>query len=99
MCRKQPGLAIGCLCERDDGKCVICDSYVRPCTLESRTLLTVGNVRSWKKIVMVAPRLSTSEAPRWIFFTNARSMDLRNANVQLPHIGLALDVGKAAREK
>lgn len=26
-------LAIGRLCEKDDGKCVICDSYVRPCTL------------------------------------------------------------------
>lgn len=25
--------AIGRLCEKDDGKCVICDSYVRPCTL------------------------------------------------------------------
>lgn len=26
-------IAIGRLCEKDDGKCVICDSYVRPCTL------------------------------------------------------------------
>lgn len=26
-------VAIGRLCEKDDGKCVICDSYVRPCTL------------------------------------------------------------------
>lgn len=25
--------AIGRLCEKCDGKCVICDSYVRPCTL------------------------------------------------------------------
>jgi len=33
MCRKQPGVAIGRLCEKCDGKCVICDSYVRPCTL------------------------------------------------------------------
>ncbi|EHB09427.1 PHD finger-like domain-containing protein 5A [Heterocephalus glaber] len=29
FCRKQAGVAIGRLCE----KCVICDSYVRPCTL------------------------------------------------------------------
>ncbi|XP_053834810.1 PHD finger-like domain-containing protein 5A isoform X1 [Vidua macroura] len=29
-----PGYAsIGRLCEKCDGKCVICDSYVRPCTL------------------------------------------------------------------
>ena len=28
----QPGIAIGRLCEKCDGKCVICDSYVR-CTL------------------------------------------------------------------
>ena len=33
MCRKQPGIAIGRVCEKDDGKCVICDSLVRPCTL------------------------------------------------------------------
>lgn len=33
MCRKQPGIAIGRLCEKCDGKCVICDSYVRPHTL------------------------------------------------------------------
>lgn len=30
MCRKQTGVSIGKLCERCDGKCVICDSYVRP---------------------------------------------------------------------
>ncbi|PON68620.1 PHF5-like [Parasponia andersonii] len=34
MCRKQPGIAIGRLCEKCDGNCVICDSYVRPCILE-----------------------------------------------------------------
>ncbi|KAL3518051.1 hypothetical protein ACH5RR_020640 [Cinchona calisaya] len=33
MCRKQPGIAIGRLCEKCDGKCVICDSLVRPSTL------------------------------------------------------------------
>mmetsp|Transcript_9350 Transcript_9350/g.19133 ORF Transcript_9350/g.19133 Transcript_9350/m.19133 type:complete len:112 (-) Transcript_9350:230-565(-) len=33
MCRKQPGIAVGRLCEKDDGKCVVCDSYVRPCTV------------------------------------------------------------------
>lgn len=43
MCRKQPGIgiviynhiqiAIGRVCEKCDGRCVICDSYVRPCTL------------------------------------------------------------------
>jgi hypothetical protein len=33
FCRKQPGVAIGRLCEKCDGKCVICDSYVRPCSL------------------------------------------------------------------
>ena len=33
MCRKQPGIAIGRLCEKCDGKCPICDSYVRPNTL------------------------------------------------------------------
>ena len=27
------GIAIGRLCEKCDGKCVICDSYVRPSTL------------------------------------------------------------------
>ncbi|KAJ4458173.1 putative Pre-mRNA-splicing factor ini1 [Paratrimastix pyriformis] len=33
FCRKQAGIAIGRLCEKDDGKCPICDSYVRPTTL------------------------------------------------------------------
>merc|ERR1712000_782096 len=33
MCRKQPGVAIGRLCERCDGKCVVCDSYVRRCVI------------------------------------------------------------------
>ena len=33
MCRKLAGIAIGRLCEKCDGKCVVCDSYVRPATL------------------------------------------------------------------
>jgi len=33
LCRKQPGIAIGRLCTKHDGICVICDSYVRPTTL------------------------------------------------------------------
>ncbi|CAG7851676.1 PHD finger-like domain-containing protein 5A Short=PHD finger-like domain protein 5A; AltName: Full=Splicing factor 3B-associated 14 kDa protein; Short=SF3b14b [Serendipita indica DSM 11827] len=33
MCRRQTGIAIGRLCEKCDGKCPICDSYVRPETL------------------------------------------------------------------
>ena len=33
MCRKQPGIAVGRLCEKCDGKCPICDSYVRPAVL------------------------------------------------------------------
>ncbi|XP_076800860.1 PHD finger-like domain-containing protein 5A isoform X1 [Clavelina lepadiformis] len=33
MCRKQPGVAIGRLCQTCDGLCVICDSLIRPCTL------------------------------------------------------------------
>lgn len=33
FCRKQPGIAVGRLCERCDGRCVLCDSYVRPTTI------------------------------------------------------------------
>lgn len=33
MCRKQIGISIGRLCDKCDGKCVICDSYVRPTVL------------------------------------------------------------------
>nr|XP_058921741.1 PHD finger-like domain-containing protein 5A [Kogia breviceps] len=33
FCCKQAGVATGRLCEKCDGKCVICDSYVHPCTL------------------------------------------------------------------
>lgn len=33
MCRKQPGISIGRLCDKCDGKCPVCDSYVRPTAL------------------------------------------------------------------
>lgn len=33
FCRKQPGIAVGRLCHKCDGKCVICDSFVNPDTL------------------------------------------------------------------
>merc|ERR1712216_25082 len=33
MCRKMPGIAVGRLCEKCDGKCVVCDSHMRPATL------------------------------------------------------------------
>ncbi|KAF2763480.1 pre-mRNA-splicing factor ini1 [Pseudovirgaria hyperparasitica] len=33
MCRKQTGISIGRLCDKCDGKCPVCDSYVRPTTL------------------------------------------------------------------
>ncbi len=33
MCRKAPGISIGRLCDKCDGKCPVCDSYVRPTTL------------------------------------------------------------------
>ena len=33
MCRKQPGIAVGRVCDKCDGKCPVCDSYVRPTTL------------------------------------------------------------------
>ncbi|KAK9379284.1 PHF5-like protein [Kockiozyma suomiensis] len=33
MCRKMAGISVGRLCEKCDGKCPVCDSYVRPTTL------------------------------------------------------------------
>ncbi|KAA6352877.1 MAG: putative PHD finger-like domain-containing protein 5A [Streblomastix strix] len=33
FCRKQPGVAVGKLCENYDGRCIICDSYTKPTTL------------------------------------------------------------------
>ncbi|OBT50215.1 hypothetical protein VE04_09541, partial [Pseudogymnoascus sp. 24MN13] len=33
MCRKQPGISLGRLCDKCDGKCPVCDAYVRPTTL------------------------------------------------------------------
>lgn len=33
MCRKQTGISIGRLCDKCDGKCPVCDSYVRPTTI------------------------------------------------------------------
>ena len=32
MCGKLPGIAVGRVCDKCDGKCVICDSMVHPCT-------------------------------------------------------------------
>ena len=29
LCRKQPGVALGKVCEKCEGRCVICDSFVR----------------------------------------------------------------------
>lgn len=36
MCMKQPGQHIGRLCEKCDGRCPLCDSFVRP-TTKART--------------------------------------------------------------
>ncbi|KAL0372783.1 UNVERIFIED_CONTAM: PHD finger-like domain-containing protein 5A [Sesamum calycinum] len=56
MCRKQPGIAIGRLCEKCDGKCVICDSYVRDLAPLSesamnatmdRSKVAVSSVEGW----------------------------------------------------
>lgn len=33
MCMKQQGTSIGKLCDKCDGRCVICDSYIRPTKL------------------------------------------------------------------
>jgi hypothetical protein len=33
MCRKQPGTTVGRLCDKCEGKCVMCDSLVRQTTL------------------------------------------------------------------
>ena len=33
LCRKMAGSTVGRLCENCDGKCVICDSFVRPKTI------------------------------------------------------------------
>ncbi|KAJ2028812.1 PHD finger-like domain-containing protein 5A [Coemansia sp. RSA 2337] len=30
FCRQLPGIAVGSLCEKCDGKCIICDSLVQP---------------------------------------------------------------------
>ncbi|GMM35585.1 U2 snRNP complex subunit [Saccharomycopsis crataegensis] len=30
LCLKQPGTTVGSLCEKCDGRCPVCDSYVRP---------------------------------------------------------------------
>lgn len=32
LCRKQPGISVGRLCEKCDGKCPVCDSTTAPTT-------------------------------------------------------------------
>ncbi|KOS13511.1 phf5-like protein [Malassezia pachydermatis] len=61
LCRKLPGIAIGRLCERCDGKCPICDSYVRPaaiCVVAKvyRMHIIAQNAPDLKKIGMVVRR-------------------------------------------
>ena len=33
ICMKNPGRSVGKLCEKCDGRCIICDSYIRPTAL------------------------------------------------------------------
>ncbi|KAI6008982.1 PHF5-like protein [Pisolithus marmoratus] len=39
MCRRQPGIAIGRLCEKCDGKCPVCDSYCNFGTYGGRCII------------------------------------------------------------
>nr|KYP60765.1 Uncharacterized protein At1g07170/At2g30000 family [Cajanus cajan] len=54
MCRKQPGIAIGRLCEKCDGKWVDVSYAVE---LEYPMPTTARNAHSRRKIEMVAPKL------------------------------------------
>ncbi|KAI4129616.1 MAG: hypothetical protein LQ347_003704 [Umbilicaria vellea] len=71
MCRKQSGIALGRLCDKCDGKCPVCDSYVRPTTLvricdecsfgnyqnkEYRMPSTASNAPDWRRTEMVVQR-------------------------------------------
>lgn len=61
MCRKQPGTAVGRLCDRCEGKCVICDSYVRPHTLV-RLCAECDFGSATKNMCIVCSAPSTSDA-------------------------------------
>jgi PHD finger-like domain-containing protein 5A len=70
MCRKQSGIAIGRLCDKCDGKCPVCDSYVRPTTLvricdecsfgnyQNKCVVCGGEVRSPYYVLNEAKKLT-----------------------------------------
>uniref|UniRef100_A0A060T2R9 ARAD1A10692p n=1 Tax=Blastobotrys adeninivorans TaxID=409370 RepID=A0A060T2R9_BLAAD len=57
-CMKQPGVTVGRLCEKCDGRCPVCDSYVRPTAIvRVCDECAFGNLRG-KCIVCGAPGIS-----------------------------------------
>ncbi|CUS22019.1 LAQU0S04e06304g1_1 [Lachancea quebecensis] len=60
MCLKQPGTHIGKLCDKCDGKCPICDSYVRPKS-KVRICEQCSFGANWKKCI-ICGQMGTSDA-------------------------------------
>ncbi|KAH9282325.1 PHD finger-like domain-containing protein 5B [Echinococcus granulosus] len=77
-----PQAARSLLCEKCDGKCVICDSYVRPCTLVR--ICDECNYGSYQGRCVICGGTGVSDAyycresPKPTSFTKGRNMDSKN---------------------
>lgn len=89
-------VAIGRLCEKCDGKCVICDSYVRPCTLVR--ICDECNYGSYQGRCVICGGPGVSDAyyckectiQEKDVSTFIHSLDTRNHYNHFPSLGLAL---------
>lgn len=104
MCRKQPGIAIGRLCDKCDGKCPVCDSYVRPTTLvricdecsfgnyQNKCVVCGGEVRLSPVLLFL---VSSSEWYRADIFNRASRMPF-TASSALASKRTAMDVPRSS---
>merc|ERR1712196_421582 len=60
FCRSVIGSCVGTLCEKCDGKCVICDSYVRPSRIVR--ICETCDTESEKKRCLICDSISVSDA-------------------------------------
>lgn len=99
MCRKQSGIAIGRLCDKCDGKCPVCDSYVRPTTLvricdecsfgnyQNKCVVCGGEVSSWTMRWWKSSLTCKSRASRTLS-TASNALDWRKTVTAVPKLSI-----------
>ena len=87
MCRKQSGIAIGRLCDKCDGKCPVCDSYVRPSTLvRICDECSFGNFQN--KCVVCGGEVRRAFLALGVSWSFLRLLTVSNRVYQMPSIAL-----------